>query len=188
VTVATRSGRQRSQACDDAILGATLELLRGVGYAGLTVSAVIDRSGVSSATLYRRWPTKQALVVAAVQTLIADPAPDDTGSLEGDIDAFVRRVARAMARHAQLSVLPAAVDDELREINRRAFIEPRLDQLRDLLSRAADRGELAGGARPEFLLSLVTGPLYHRTFILDQKVTPSFLHAVSRAVLGSLGA
>ena len=60
-----RPGRQRSQAADEAILSATLDLLSERGYGGFTVSAVIDRSGVSSATLYRRWPTKQQLVAAA---------------------------------------------------------------------------------------------------------------------------
>jgi AcrR family transcriptional regulator len=150
------------------------------------MSAVIERSGVSSATLYRRWPTKQALVAAAVQTLMADPAPQDTGSLASDVEAFVRRIARAMAKHAQLSVLPAAVDDELRELNRKAFIEPRLDQLRDLLDRAVARGEIERAPQPDALLSMTTGPLYHRTFILDEKVTPAFLRLVVKAVLGSL--
>jgi AcrR family transcriptional regulator len=186
MSVATRPGRQRSRACDDAIVTATLDLLREAGYAGLTMSAVIERSGVSSATLYRRWPTKQALVVAAVQTLISDPAPEDMGSLAGDIDAFVRRVARSVDRHAQLTVLPPAVDDDVRDLNRRAFIEPRLEQLQALLDRAVARGDLERAPQAEPLLSLVVGPLYHRAFILGEKVTPAFLRIVGRAVLGSL--
>ncbi|MBU3702145.1 MAG: helix-turn-helix transcriptional regulator, partial [Acidimicrobiia bacterium] len=67
-----RPGRQRSEAADHAILSATLDLLSETGYGALTVAAVIARSGVSSATLYRRWPTKQDLVAAALASLHAE--------------------------------------------------------------------------------------------------------------------
>src|SRR5690606_19453403 len=53
-----RAGRQRDPAADEAILAATLELLAEGGYGTLTVAAVIERAGVSSATLYRRFATK----------------------------------------------------------------------------------------------------------------------------------
>ena len=57
----------RGEAADAAILDATIEVLGEQGYGGLTVSAVIERAGVSSATLYRRWPTKLELVMAAIE-------------------------------------------------------------------------------------------------------------------------
>ncbi len=63
---------------DQAILAATLDLLAMDGYGGLTMAAVIARSGVSSATLYRRWPTKQQLVAAAVASLHAEPSSTST--------------------------------------------------------------------------------------------------------------
>lgn len=185
------SGRHRDPACDDSILAATLELLQQQGYRGLTMSSVIERSGVSSATLYRRWPTKQALVVAAMQTIVADPAPQDTGSLAGDLDALVRRVARAIAaRHDLFAVLANEVrhDEELRALNRAAFVEPRLEQVRRLLDRAVERSELARRPAPDVVLSLLTGPLYHRAFTLDEKLTPAFLRAVVQSTLASLAA
>src|SRR3954469_20577088 len=86
---AVRSGRRRSQAADDAILAATLDLLREHGYGGLTMSSVIERAGVSSATLYRRWATKQDLVLAALETMRPEPTSTDTGSLVGDVRAFL---------------------------------------------------------------------------------------------------
>ena len=92
-----RPGRQRSEAADQAILAATLDVLGEDGFGGLTMAAVIARSGVSSATLYRRWPTKQDLVAAALASLHPAATEIDTGSLEGDIVAFVRDVAASMA-------------------------------------------------------------------------------------------
>jgi len=96
-TARNRPGRQRSEAVDQAILAATLDALAEDGYGGLTMASVIARSGVSSATLYRRWPTKQQLVAAALASLHPAIVDVDTGSLEGDITAFVRSVALSMA-------------------------------------------------------------------------------------------
>jgi AcrR family transcriptional regulator len=185
-----RGGRHRSQAADDAIVAATLELLREQGYRGLTMSGVIDRSGVSSATLYRRWPTKQALVVAALQTLTADPSPHDTGTLGGDLESLVRHIARAIATRddlfARLS-MELKHDDELQAMNRDAFVQPRLELMKAMLDRAVTRGELAARPPHDVVLSLLTGPIYHRAFDLGEKLTPSFLRAVVQSVLAGLG-
>ncbi|HEY6531784.1 MAG TPA: helix-turn-helix domain-containing protein, partial [Acidimicrobiales bacterium] len=107
-----RPGRQRSQAADQAILAATLEELAVAGYGGLTMAAVIARSGVSSATLYRRWPTKQQLVAAALASLHQEVVDIDTGSLEGDLLALARALADAMS--VERSDLTEDVATELR--------------------------------------------------------------------------
>jgi AcrR family transcriptional regulator len=185
-----KPGRHRSQAADDAILGAALDLLRAHGYRGLTMSAVIERSGVSSATLYRRWPTKQALVVAALRTITADACPSDTGSLAGDLEVLVKRIAKAIAgRDSLYGALAAEVpeDDEVKAMNRQAFIEPRLEQVRILLERAAARGELDHRPPDDHALSLITGPLYHRAFVLEEKLTPAFLRSVVQQLLVGFG-
>ena len=190
VAVPARPGRQRSQAADDAILAATLDLLRVHGYRGLTMSGVIERSGVSSATLYRRWPTKQALVVAALRTLTADPSPADSGSLAGDLEALVKRIARTIAgRDALYGALATEVadDDEVKAMNRQAFIEPRLEQVRCILDRAVARGEITDRPADDVALSLVVGPLYHRAFVLDERLTPAFQKRVVAQVLAGLG-
>ena len=190
LVVAPAKGRQRSQAADDAILAATIDLLRELGYRGLTMSAVIERSGVSSATLYRRWPTKQSLVVAALRTITADPGPADTGSFAGDLEAFVKRIAKAIAgRDSLYGALATEVpeDDEVKAMNREAFIEPRLEQVRVILDRAVARGELTERPSDDHALSLITGPLYHRAFVLDQKLTPAFFRLVVQHLLAGFG-
>ena len=90
----------RGEAADTAILDATIEVLSEQGYGGLTMSGVIERSGVSSATLYRRWPTKLELVMAAIESITPEKQSTDTGSLEGDIRAFIAHLATSAAhRH-----------------------------------------------------------------------------------------
>jgi AcrR family transcriptional regulator len=185
-TAAPSKGRHRSAAADEAILAATVDILRESGYRGLTMSAVIERSGVSSATLYRRWSTKQALVVAALRTISPDPSPPDTGSLAGDLDLLVKRIAKAIAgRDSLYGALNTEVpeDDEVRAMNREAFVQPRLEQVRQILDRAEARGELADRPADDVALSLVTGPLYHRALVLDEKLTPAFLKRVVEQLL-----
>jgi AcrR family transcriptional regulator len=178
-TASSRPGRHRSQAADTAILEAALEVLADEGYAGLTMAAVIERAGVSSATLYRRWPTKQQLVVAAVETLVPAPSDTDTGSLAGDLDAFARDVAASIAVHhediAQTLNRERRRNPELAAALRERFRDPRLRELRGMLTRAKERGELGTAPSPEVVLSLVAGPIYHRAFYLGEPITQAFV-------------
>ena len=65
-------GRPRREGADDEILAVTLEMLREGGYGALTVDAVAEHAGVAKTTLYRRWPSKSALVAAAIAPFAAD--------------------------------------------------------------------------------------------------------------------
>lgn len=65
-------GRPRREGADDEILAVALEMLRESGYGALTVDAVAEHAGVAKTTVYRRWPSKSALVTAAVAPLQFD--------------------------------------------------------------------------------------------------------------------
>ena len=189
---APRPGRQRSEACDALILETTLELLGETGYAGLTVAAVIDRSGVSSATLYRRWPTKQELVIAAVSTLVPEPVDTDTGSLAGDLEVFVQHVAAStVARREDVADALSTEkkrNPELAALLRERFLAPRLVDLKGILVRAKRRGEITSVPSPEVALSLIVGPLHHRTQSLGEPLTPAFVRAITTYAVNALSA
>ncbi|HEX3541964.1 MAG TPA: helix-turn-helix domain-containing protein, partial [Acidimicrobiales bacterium] len=89
-------GRPRSSAADEAIARATLGLLEDQGYAGLTMAAVAERAGVSSATLYRRCSSKEELVVRSLSAVVGQHRPIDAGSLEGDLGEMLRRIAESL--------------------------------------------------------------------------------------------
>lgn len=186
-----RPGRQRSEAADQAILAAALDVLAADGYAGLTMAAVIARSGVSSATLYRRWPTKQHLVAAALASLHHEVVDVDTGSLDGDLAAFLEDLADAMVpRRAELSedvAVELRRNPEFRAAVNEKFLVPRLAVFGEILDRAAARGEL-GPLPAEDALSFATGALHHRVYVLGRTVTPEFLRAAARAATASLRA
>ncbi len=116
-------GRPRREGADEEILAVALEMLREKGYRDLTVDAVAERAGVAKTTIYRRWPTKGALIAAAIAP-IAPSATDD-----------ILRDAKAMLD------LIAGVDDV--EVLR-AVVEKEHRRLRDVLGASADAalGEL----------------------------------------------
>ena len=190
VETKARPGRHRSEVADEAIHRATLELLVEHGYSGLTMAAVIERAGVSSATLYRRYTTKQELVSAAVATLVPAVTPVDTGTLEGDIAALVRDIAHSVSVRnealAEVLRIEKQRNEELADALRACFLEPRLTQVRNVLARAKARGEIDAAPPAEAVLSLVSGPLHHRAFNLNEPLTPAFVKLVIRWTVQAL--
>src|SRR3990170_8095476 len=67
------AGRPRGPATDAAILQAVIELLAEAGLRGTTVDAVAARAGVARATVYLRWPTRDALLAAAARQALGQP-------------------------------------------------------------------------------------------------------------------
>lgn len=187
---AARPGRHRSVAVDHAILEAALAVLREEGYRSFTMSAVIERAGVSSASLYRRWPTRQALVAAAVGSMVVVEADYDTGSLEGDLRAYVHARVSAVADDGPfLDVLQRelAADPEVMAAVREHIIGPAHHALAKLHARAQERGEIGPCAgTTDQLLSLVLGPLHHRSVVLHRPIDPAFERAVVDQVLAGL--
>jgi AcrR family transcriptional regulator len=192
-----RPGRQRSEAADQAILAAALEVLAEDGYGGMTMAAVIARAGVSSATLYRRWPTKQELVAAALASLHPAIVDDDTGALEDDLVAFVRSVARSMSVrrediHQDIAVALSG-EPEFRAAVNEKFVAPRVAVLSRILERAQARGELGSGEpgrrlTAEAATSFVIGPLHHRVYVMGKPASPAFQRGVVVAAVASLRA
>src|SRR3954467_934748 len=87
----SRGGRPRDPSRDGVIRAAILRLLAEVGYGALTMDAVAAEAGVGKAAIYRRWRTKQDLVVDTIADLNrADAMPPDTGCLEDDLRAMLR--------------------------------------------------------------------------------------------------
>jgi len=193
VTTATAGpGRHRSAAADEAILVATLDLLTERGYGGLTMISVIERAGVSSATLYRRWPTKHDLVVAALASVVPSSVDIDTGTLAGDLSTLLDSIAASIAaRREDVTeglTMEAKHNAELAAALREKFLTPRIAQIDAIVRRATERGELCGCPTGEVALSLVAGAVYHRVFVLREPLTSAFLRGAVLYAQRGLGA
>ncbi|MFC4506888.1 MULTISPECIES: TetR/AcrR family transcriptional regulator [Streptomyces] len=142
-----RRGRPRDVGRDRALLEATLAVLAESGYGGLTTGAVAARAGVSTATLYRRWSSKEELVIAAAATraeeLVQQP---DTGSLEGDLRTLLRDKAASLTgesgRLMRALVGEAAHNDALAEALGSTFLAPVHRRVEEAVARAVARGEI----------------------------------------------
>lgn len=86
--------RRRGAALEEAILRAAVDELTDSGYAGLTMDKVATRAGTNKNAIYRRWPHRLALGIAAYRQLATTVQPPDTGSLRGDVLDLLRGANR----------------------------------------------------------------------------------------------
>jgi AcrR family transcriptional regulator len=170
-TAARGRGRPRSEARKQAILRAAFDLLGERGLDATSMDAVAESAGVSKATIYRWWDSKELLALDALyaQWDMAVPEPRQTGSLRAEMLALVRPWVRLAAAGPSARILIALLtkansDTEFGRAYRAQFLEPRRDQARAMFARAIGRGEIPAGTDVEVALDLVWGPLYHRLF------------------------
>jgi AcrR family transcriptional regulator len=141
-----RPRRRRGTGLEQAILGAAVEELTDVGYAGLTMDRVAKRAGTNKNTIYRRWPNRAALAVAAYRQLVAGDSPlPDTGELRGDALALLRRINRETSSPTgaiQRSLVSSIDDDpDLRARLLEQAADGATGPWRAILDRARARGE-----------------------------------------------
>jgi AcrR family transcriptional regulator len=147
-----RGGRLLDATLDQGILDATLDLLAEVGFDRMSVESVAARAGVGKTTIYRRWPGKSDLVLAAIQNRrpSLDDAPD-TGSLRGDLMHVGQAILTALStRDVDLVVgimLAVRRSTELAELIRAQVFEAGRRAHAALINRAIARGEVPPGAR-----------------------------------------
>ncbi|MEU9283770.1 TetR/AcrR family transcriptional regulator [Streptomyces sp. NPDC048275] len=180
------------------LYAAVLELLREVGYDALTMDAVAARTKSSKATLYRQWGGKAELVVKALKSqkhvVSLSDGDVDTGSLRGDFHAIVRRgddcdLEQNSALMRGLAMAMHGNPDLLRAF-REMIIEPELQEMRLVLRRAVDRGEIRpDNPAMDYVLHMMIGGFAARTMIDEQPPTQAFLTSyIDAVILPALGA
>lgn len=184
-------GRPRSRESEQAILDATMELLSELGYRGVTVDAIAARAGASKSTIYRRWPTKENLVIAAFgQTPLLTPPP--RGDVIEQLVEVINQFARAMQDTPLGGVLPALVAERAQNPSLDEALGPLVRQRRqtavDILKQAVARGELPRGINHELAVDLLTGPVLQRIMVMGQKTDRRFVRQVVQVVCNGLRA
>jgi AcrR family transcriptional regulator len=164
------TGRRRNEAAREAILDATLDLLRSGGLSSLTIDAIAQAAGVGRQTIYRWWPSKGAMLAEAMglQARAVVP-PRDSGSFEADLVAFwtdsfgglrdtgVARGLRDMAAAAQH-------DEHVAEALA-SFTAQRRAALRAVLQRGVGQGRLSPAADLDVLVDMGYGFLWYRLLV-----------------------
>jgi AcrR family transcriptional regulator len=196
----SRGGRPRDPSRDGVIRAAILQLLADVGYGALTMDAVASEAGVGKATIYRRWRTKQDLVVDTISDLaqVDGAAPPDTGSLEGDLRQMMRGYVAVLngptgaAIKSLLSTIPH--HPALAAAFRTGPVDEWRKGFEDVWARAEQRGEVPAGMEHTMIGETVGAILVQRWLItgwpiddavadevLDTVVLPVVRHALSSA-------
>lgn len=196
---ARRTGRPRSAEADRAILRATRAALVELGWAGLTMGDVAARAGVAKTTLYRRWPSKNALVVDAVAAVLAEGLElPDLGSLRADVEAVVQRFAALLDQPETRTALMAVVAESTRDpaLGRRireVIVAPQKRLVVLGRHRAQERGELppdTGDPGPtiDLIFDVIAGAVIHRTLVSARPVDQEWARRFTTLVLDGLAA
>lgn len=172
------------------LLAVTLRLLQEHGYDRLTVDDVAAEGRASKATVYRRWPTKAELVLAAVMQGMSQVAvAPETGSLRTDlleIGETISKQARTHATTMRAVLVEASRNPALNEVMRQQF-DQRKKAINHVLAQAVDRGEIKAEVINDDLWDLLPGYLVFRSVIQNRPATRRTIEAlVDDVILPSL--
>ena len=185
-----RRGRPRNEACTGEILEAALHLVAEVGIAGLTMDAVARRAGVGKATIYRRWTSKEALMLDAWMSCVRKPVAPDTGTLQGDLEALLGGIDSPLSDRELQRVFPqmiaaAKVNPDVADAYR-AFVEQRRAPMRAVLLRGVERGEIDPALDLEVVQDLVIAPLMYRWIVTDAPIDEPMIRQVIATVTAGI--
>jgi len=193
----SRGGRPRDPSRDGVIRAAILRLLGDVGYSALTMDAVASEAGVGKATIYRRWRTKEELVVDTVSELNAVEAePVDTGSVEGDLRALMHAMVALVNSPAGAATQALLSSMQHQPALAQAFREGPLavwdDAFDQVWVRGEQRGEVGPGLSRSIVAEAIGAPIVQRWLVNGEPVDDAFADAVMDQValplLRSVGA
>jgi AcrR family transcriptional regulator len=179
----SRGGRPRDPSRDGVIRAAILRLLGDVGYSALTMDAVASEAGVGKATIYRRWRTKEELVVDTVSELNAVEAePADTGSVEGDLRALMHAMVALVNSPAGAATQALLSSMQHQPALAQAFRDGPLAVWNNAFDLMWQRGERRGEVGPGLCRSLVAeaigAPIVQRWLVNGEPVDAAFADAV----------
>jgi AcrR family transcriptional regulator len=180
----------RSARVRRAVLAATIEELAEVGYGAFGFDGVARRAGVHRTTLYRRWRSREDLLVDAIAEYaqVAVPIPD-TGSVRDDLLRYATSIVRSVAQPTIRAVVAAYVAEadhnpELAEAVRRYWADRRR-LARAMVDRAIERGELPASADADRVFDHVLGPIYLRLLVTREPLAEAELARIVDSALAA---
>jgi AcrR family transcriptional regulator len=166
--VPERAGRPRSERAHQAILTAARQLLIEKGFAEMRLEHVAARAGVGKATIYRRWPSKEALAQELLSELAAPHiAVAESGNTREEMLAAVTNPMRAVTETDFGPVIKAmlaqiASNPSIGDPFRATVVAARRAEVARVIQRGIARGDLRPDADAALATELLVGPVYFR--------------------------
>jgi len=166
-----KPGRPRSAQAHKAIIEATLELLAEEGLQGLSIEDVAARAGVGKTTIYRRWPSKEELVMNAIHELQVDLSTVNTGNFRNDITMLFKSTYQSLKAHPLLEQLvPRFIGEfyshpEIFQTFLKQLVIPRFQNFFDMVEQAKAREEIRNDIDPTLVMDLLAGSLYFHLIV-----------------------
>ncbi len=184
-----RRGADRTEA----IMRATLELGQEIGYAKLSMEAVAARAGASKQTLYRRWPSKAALLFDSLLS-VGGPSLDypDTGDVVADLRTQIHAAVDLLAGPHSGPLFKAVIseaqhDPRIAAALNEQFVTPQADKTVARLEAAREQGQLSPDFDLALAMAVLSGPLYFQLLITQEPLTREYVDRIVDALFTGLG-
>ena len=184
-------GRQRSEESEEAILKATLLLLKKKPLRDVTIEEIARSAGVGKATIYKWWPSKAYVALDAFTRNMTRSVPiPDTGSAESDFKqqlyslyAFYASKAGRILRQFMAEALS---DEEFASLFRERFLKRRREAVGVIFDRAVKRGEIGSNLDRELVMDMIYSPGIFRLLVehapFDRKAADSIISTLYRGL------
>jgi AcrR family transcriptional regulator len=186
-TQPARVGRPRDPQIDAAVLEATLAILGELGYGRLTLEEVARQAGTTKPAIYRRWRSRQRLVLAALAVRLGDVQAPDTGCTLCDLDECLKLFVAAFRRMPPNVIGPlfadCAGDRELREAFMHTLFEPPRAAVKVTLDRAHARGDLRDDVDRDLVLDLIGSFVHYRALFGHARTSAAEIERAVEALL-----
>jgi AcrR family transcriptional regulator len=193
VDAAPARGRPRDPGVEAAILAATFAQLIEVGYAALTIEAVAAAAGVGKTTIYRRWPAKRDLVVAALgRETPFSPLPLDVDARTA-LAIFVRQAIAMLIDSGAVRILGSLLVEERREPGllvafRQRILEPRRGLVEGMLRAGIERAEVRPDIDPLVVTEMIAGAVLGHHAVLGRSTSEAWIDALVDHVWAAIAA
>jgi AcrR family transcriptional regulator len=166
-----KPGRPRSAQAHKAILAATLELLAQEGFQGLSIEDIAARAGVGKTTIYRRWSSKDELVIDAIHEVQVDLSTVDTGNFRNDLVILFKSAYKSLMANPLLPQLVLRLisefqaNPEIFQVFLTQLLIPRIQRFIYMIEQAQAREEIRKDIDWTLALELIAGPIFFHLLI-----------------------
>jgi len=174
-------------ASDEEILAHTNQLISKHDVSGVTVDMVAAEAGVSKATLYRRWPSRNALILDAITIMHRPGARPDTNSIRGDLTYLLKELVQFLNRKNGGRVFMAFLNEAIRnpmvaEANKNITADVRATYV-DAITQAIARGELAADIDVELMVDMLISPFIYRRLTTNSRIEARYVEPLVDSIL-----